>query len=162
GHRRGARAGQRALSLFRRRRRPRASLLDHTRRAQPGGRAVPAISRATSNVIGACARQRPDAMKARDRSSMSQHWEHAPPAPRPDPSLDTELAPEPLPAIYGALKRVLPPLLRRFFSFRVTGLEHLPGQGPYIVAANHANYLDGVVLASALPRKISFLVMPRV
>jgi 1-acyl-sn-glycerol-3-phosphate acyltransferase len=30
------------------------------------------------------------------------------------------------------------------------------------VAANHANYLDGVVLGAALPRKIRFLVMPRV
>jgi 1-acyl-sn-glycerol-3-phosphate acyltransferase len=70
--------------------------------------------------------------------------------------------PERLPAVYAGLKRILPPLLRRFFAFRVSGLEHLPGRGPYIVAANHANYLDGVVLATALPRKISFLVMPRV
>jgi 1-acyl-sn-glycerol-3-phosphate acyltransferase len=54
------------------------------------------------------------------------------------------------------------PLLRRFFDFRVAGLEHLPPDGPFIVAANHANYLDGVVLAAALTRKIVFLVMPRV
>src|SRR5262249_57533284 len=66
------------------------------------------------------------------------------------------------PTVYAGLKRVIPPVLRRFFAFRVTGLEHLPARGPYIVAANHANYLDGVVLAMALPRKISFLVMPRV
>jgi 1-acyl-sn-glycerol-3-phosphate acyltransferase len=69
---------------------------------------------------------------------------------------------ERFPAVYAGLKRVLPPLLRRFFAFRVSGLEHLPERGPYIVAANHANYLDGVVLAMALPCKISFLVMPRV
>jgi 1-acyl-sn-glycerol-3-phosphate acyltransferase len=48
------------------------------------------------------------------------------------------------------------------FDFRITGLEHLPERGPCIVAANHANYLDGVVLGVALPRKIVFLVMPRV
>jgi 1-acyl-sn-glycerol-3-phosphate acyltransferase len=100
-------------------------------------------------------------MKARDRLSMSQHREHVPPASRPDLSLVAEDL-EPLPPIYAALKRIIPPLLRRFFAFRVSGLEHLPARGPYIVAANHANYLDGVVLASALPRKISFLVMPRV
>ena len=70
--------------------------------------------------------------------------------------------PERFPAVYAGLKRVIPPVLRRFFAFRVSGLEHLPERGPYIIAANHANYLDGVLLAMALPRKISFLVMPRV
>jgi 1-acyl-sn-glycerol-3-phosphate acyltransferase len=92
---------------------------------------------------------------------MRPSWKPAPPAWRAVPSAETA-EPERLPAVYAALKCVLPPVLRRFFSFRVSGLEHLPEEGPYIVAANHANYLDGVVLASALPRKISFLVMPRV
>jgi 1-acyl-sn-glycerol-3-phosphate acyltransferase len=44
----------------------------------------------------------------------------------------------------------------------VTGLEHLPTRGPYILAANHSNYLDGVVLGALVPKKIAFLVMPRV
>lgn len=70
--------------------------------------------------------------------------------------------PEPVPAMYAGLKRVFSPLLRRFFAFHVSGLEHLPERGPFIVAANHANYLDGIVLATAIPRQISFLVMPRV
>ena len=100
-------------------------------------------------------------MKARDRRVMRPNWKHAPPSWKPVPSRVTD-APERLPAMYAGLKRILPPLLRRFFAFRVSGLEHLPEQGPYIVAANHANYLDGVVLATALPRKINFLVMPRV
>ena len=34
--------------------------------------------------------------------------------------------------------------------------------GPYLIAANHHNYLDGVVLGVAAPEPISFLVMPRV
>lgn len=70
--------------------------------------------------------------------------------------------PEPLPALYAGLRAVVRPALRRFFDLRVTGLEHLPEAGSFIVAANHANYLDGVVLGAALPRKIVFLVMPRV
>jgi 1-acyl-sn-glycerol-3-phosphate acyltransferase len=53
-------------------------------------------------------------------------------------------------------------MLERFFGFGVDGLEHVPAGGPYIVAANHHNYLDGVVLSLALPQPISFLVMPRV
>ena len=100
-------------------------------------------------------------MKTRDRRAMSQNSTHAPPTWTPDASLAAD-EPERLPVVYAGLKRVLPPLLRHLFAFRVSGLEHLPARGPYIVAANHANYLDGVVLATALPRKISFLVMPRV
>ena len=48
------------------------------------------------------------------------------------------------------------------FGLRVEGVEHLPVGGPYIVAANHHNYLDGIVLSLAVPEPISFLVMPRV
>jgi 1-acyl-sn-glycerol-3-phosphate acyltransferase len=67
-----------------------------------------------------------------------------------------------LPALYAGLRGIVRPVLKRVFGFRVSGLEHLPESGPFIVAANHANYLDGVVLGAALPRKIVFLVMPRV
>jgi 1-acyl-sn-glycerol-3-phosphate acyltransferase len=92
---------------------------------------------------------------------MSQNWRHAPRAPRrvADPATRGS---ERLPLLYAGLKRLVPGLLRGLFDFQVAGLEHLPEAGPYIVAANHANYLDGVVLGAALPRKISFLVMPRV
>ncbi|MDD5249834.1 MAG: AMP-binding protein [Rhodocyclaceae bacterium] len=33
----------------------------------------------------------------------------------------------------------------------VTGREHLAGSGPRVLAANHASYLDGLVLVAALP-----------
>ena len=92
---------------------------------------------------------------------MNPDWTHAPLTVRLGTSPAAE-QPERFPAVYAGLKRVIPPVLRRFFAFRVSGLEHLPERGPYIIAANHANYLDGVLLAMALPRKISFLVMPRV
>jgi 1-acyl-sn-glycerol-3-phosphate acyltransferase len=67
-----------------------------------------------------------------------------------------------VPALYAGLRCIVRPVLKRMFDFRVSGLEHVPDSGPFIVAANHANYLDGVVLGAALPRKIVFLVMPRV
>ena len=54
------------------------------------------------------------------------------------------------------------PLLRSIFGLEVSGLEHVPAEGPFILAANHHNYLDGVVLGVAVPRPIHFLVMPRV
>src|SRR2546427_8851656 len=41
----------------------------------------------------------------------------------------------------------------------VEGREHLPPSGPYIVAANHHNYLDGVVLGAVAPEPIRFIVI---
>jgi long-chain acyl-CoA synthetase len=37
------------------------------------------------------------------------------------------------------------------FHLRVSGLEKIPAQGPYIISSNHQSYLDPVVLASVLP-----------
>ncbi len=68
----------------------------------------------------------------------------------------------PSPAVYRLFRRPVRAILERRFGFSVEGLEHLPPAGPYLVAANHHNYLDGVVLAVALPEPIMFLVMPRV
>lgn len=91
---------------------------------------------------------------------MRTIWSPPPSAPprasAPPPALDR------VPPFYAGLRGMVRPVLRRFFDFHVSGLEHLPERGPFIVAANHANYLDGVVLSAALPRKIVFLVMPSV
>ncbi len=69
---------------------------------------------------------------------------------------------EPVSVLYGLLRGLARPLLRSLFRFRVFGIEKVPITGPFIVAANHSNYLDGVVLGAALPCMIAFLVMPRV
>ncbi len=66
------------------------------------------------------------------------------------------------PPLYRALRSLSAPLLRSLFRLTVTGAEALPASGPLILAANHHNYLDGVVLAVAVSRPIAFLVMPRV
>src|SRR5256712_8295589 len=66
------------------------------------------------------------------------------------------------PFLYRALRTPVRGVLERWFRLRVEGAEHLPECGPYLVAANHHNYLDGVVLGVSVPAPISFLVMPRV
>jgi 1-acyl-sn-glycerol-3-phosphate acyltransferase len=84
--------------------------------------------------------------------------------PTPDAGSGTAAlreAPERLPYLYTGLRGIARAGLRRLFAFQVSGLEHVP-TGAFIVAANHVNYLDGVVLAAALSRQIVFLVMPRV
>lgn len=39
----------------------------------------------------------------------------------------------------------------------VQGRENLPGDEPYVVVANHASYLDGLVLVAALPQPLNFI-----
>lgn len=68
----------------------------------------------------------------------------------------------PAPALYRTLRSWLRPAVLRYFPVEIEGTERLPARGPYIVAANHHNYLDGVVLGLAVPVPIAFLVMPRV
>ncbi|MEI8297046.1 MAG: lysophospholipid acyltransferase family protein [Pseudomonadota bacterium] len=41
--------------------------------------------------------------------------------------------------------------------FVVRGLEHLPA-GPCVVVANHASYIDGLVLLAALPARFAFVI----
>jgi 1-acyl-sn-glycerol-3-phosphate acyltransferase len=44
---------------------------------------------------------------------------------------------------------------------RVTGLEHLDGVGAAILAANHASYIDSVVLMASIPADFRFLAKRR-
>lgn len=39
----------------------------------------------------------------------------------------------------------------------VTGLEHLPPQ-PSVAVANHASYLDGILLSAVMPERFSFVI----
>ena len=66
------------------------------------------------------------------------------------------------PLLYRALRAPVRAGLAQLFGFTVEGVEHLPESGPFIVAANHHNYLDAIVLSVTVPRPIAFLVMPRV
>jgi len=42
-------------------------------------------------------------------------------------------------------------IMRGLFRLRVSGIAHLPAAGPFVIAPNHTSYLDGMVLAAALP-----------
>jgi long-chain acyl-CoA synthetase len=51
--------------------------------------------------------------------------------------------------------RVLQMISRDLFDLRVSGMENLPEHGPFILSSNHQSYIDPVVLASVLPKKIA-------
>lgn len=57
-------------------------------------------------------------------------------------------------AVAHALARLLAVLCA--CPLRVTGLEHLPGRACVLVA-NHASYIDALLLAAALPRPVGFV-----
>jgi 1-acyl-sn-glycerol-3-phosphate acyltransferase len=83
-------------------------------------------------------------------------------SPALSPARSAGLASPEFPLLYRTLRGPVRAALTRWFDLHVAGLEHLPPAGPYIVAANHHNYLDGVVLGVSVPAPIAFIVMPRV
>ncbi|MFF1477947.1 lysophospholipid acyltransferase family protein [Streptomyces sp. NPDC058301] len=60
--------------------------------------------------------------------------------------------------LYYVLKyALLGPLLRLLFRPRIEGLEHVPDDGPAIVAGNHLSFSDHFLMPVMLKRRITFL-----
>jgi 1-acyl-sn-glycerol-3-phosphate acyltransferase len=59
--------------------------------------------------------------------------------------------------LYGALHRIVPPLLRAIWRPHLDGLEHVPRTGPLILASNHQSFIDSVVIPAVTPRPVNFL-----
>lgn len=60
-------------------------------------------------------------------------------------------------ALYRALHVVLPPVFRRLFRMRVSGVEHLPREGAVLLVSNHLSNIDPFFLGVATPRQIHFM-----
>jgi 1-acyl-sn-glycerol-3-phosphate acyltransferase len=59
---------------------------------------------------------------------------------------------------YWTLKHVvLGPLLRAVWRPRARGLEHIPSEGGFIVAANHLSFVDSLFMPLVCPRNVVFL-----
>ena len=58
---------------------------------------------------------------------------------------------------YAFVKAVLWVFFRIGFGLEVSGQEHVPQQGSFIVASNHVSYLDPPVIGVSCPRRLSFL-----
>ncbi len=54
--------------------------------------------------------------------------------------------------IYGSL--VLKYIFKLYFRLQTEGLLNLPKTPPFIIAPNHASYLDGFLIASSLPKEV--------
>ena len=58
---------------------------------------------------------------------------------------------------YWVVKAILTPILRFFFRVRVEGGEHIPDEGPAILASNHVSFCDSFFLPMVLRRRVTFV-----
>jgi 1-acyl-sn-glycerol-3-phosphate acyltransferase len=58
---------------------------------------------------------------------------------------------------YWVLKIALTPVLRFFWRVRVEGIEHIPENGPAILASNHISFSDSIFLPLVLRRRVTFV-----
>ena len=59
--------------------------------------------------------------------------------------------------IYSILKYIIAPLIKLIWIKQVEGLEHIPKQGPIIIASNHESYFDFLCFWAISPRRIQYL-----
>lgn len=59
--------------------------------------------------------------------------------------------------LYRVVRVILSPILRLIFRPWVEGQDHVPLDGPAILASNHLSFSDSIFLPLVVPRKITFL-----
>jgi 1-acyl-sn-glycerol-3-phosphate acyltransferase len=62
---------------------------------------------------------------------------------------------EPLP--YFLVRHAVLGILRLVSRLDVEGLEHVPLEGPVVIAPNHLHVLDGPIVAAVIPRRLTVL-----
>ncbi len=59
-------------------------------------------------------------------------------------------------SLYLLARVVLTPFFCLYFRLRVTGREHVPRRGPFLLAANHVSFLDPPLLGCSSPRSLRY------
>lgn len=57
----------------------------------------------------------------------------------------------------GVAHRLVFPFLRLFNRVEITGIDYIPEQGAFVLAANHLSFWDPVYLFCCVPRKLHFM-----
>ncbi|HKO30007.1 MAG TPA: lysophospholipid acyltransferase family protein [Nitrospiraceae bacterium] len=58
---------------------------------------------------------------------------------------------------YAQVHRTFSGFVRAIYRLEVIGAEHIPVNGPVIVASNHDSFLDGIILGAAISRELRFV-----
>ncbi|WP_371664864.1 lysophospholipid acyltransferase family protein [Streptomyces sp. NBC_00280] len=58
---------------------------------------------------------------------------------------------------FTLIKALLGPIMRLMFRTRVEGVEHIPGEGPVILAGNHLTFIDSMILPLVCDRQAMFI-----
>jgi len=61
------------------------------------------------------------------------------------------------PVVYWIVRAVLQPFFRVYFRLRRVGREHIPTDGPLLLASNHRSFLDPFVLGTMLRRPVYYV-----
>ena len=61
------------------------------------------------------------------------------------------------PVVYWIVRAVLQPFFRLYFRLHRVGREHIPQDGPLLLAANHRSFLDPFVLGTMLRRPVYYV-----
>jgi glycerol-3-phosphate dehydrogenase (NAD(P)+) len=61
------------------------------------------------------------------------------------------------PAVYWLVRLTLQPFFKAYFRLRRIGLEHIPAEGPVLVASNHRSFADPFIIGTCLPRPLRFV-----
>ena len=61
--------------------------------------------------------------------------------------------------LYDLTRLVLAPCIRLLYRPRCVGAKSVPARGPAIIAANHFSYLDPLLVAYCLERRLRFMAM---
>ncbi len=59
--------------------------------------------------------------------------------------------------LYAVVRVIATVLLRGWFRVRILGREHVPSEGPAIIAPNHKNFLDPFFIGLATRRQVHFM-----
>jgi 1-acyl-sn-glycerol-3-phosphate acyltransferase len=59
--------------------------------------------------------------------------------------------------LYWVVKAILTPILRTLFRPWIDHPEHIPTDGPAILASNHLSFSDSIFLPLVIPRRVTFL-----
>ncbi len=62
-----------------------------------------------------------------------------------------------LPVAYWIMKAIISPFLYLLWRVRVEGREHIPADGPVILAANHQSFCDSFFLPLVVRRRVTYV-----